>query len=76
MPTSRVFDGRKVSITSIANVGDECDELEFREEGMAIPIVVVGEQDGSRGDSYVSIHGQADLAFVRFAITVAEEYFS
>lgn len=50
MPTSRVFDGRRISITSIANVTDECDELEFRAEGEATPIVVVGEQDESRHD--------------------------
>ncbi|NKY47738.1 hypothetical protein [Nocardia cerradoensis] len=71
-----MFDGRRISVTSIANVSDECDELEFRKEGTTSPIVIVGEQDESRGDLHVSIHGQADVAFVRFAIAVAEEYFS
>ncbi|WP_156769475.1 hypothetical protein [Nocardia sp. 852002-20019_SCH5090214] len=76
MLTSRVFRGRRISVTSIANVSDECDELEFREEGKSTPIVVVSEQDNSPGDLFVSIYGQADAEFVRFAIAAAEEYFS
>ncbi|SUA41221.1 Uncharacterised protein [Nocardia africana] len=76
MLTSRVVNGRRISVTSISNVRDECDELQFQEEGETSPIVVVSEPDDSRGDLYVSIHGQANVELVRFAIATAGEYFS